>query len=100
NALRYNPTDSSPVQVRVTQQDDMIDIEVRDHGPGIAPEHLEHVTEPFYRADPARARATGGFGLGLYLCKRIVEAHGGTLTVDSVMGRGTSVTALLPPDEV
>jgi len=96
NALRYNPDGASPVRVAARVDSDGIAISVSDHGPGIAPEHIEKVTEPFYRADPARARATGGFGLGLYLCKCIVEAHRGVLLVESVPGQGATVTARLP----
>ena len=100
NALRYNGDSEKPVEVHVASRDADIEIVVRDYGPGIASEHLEHVTEAFYRADPARARATGGFGLGLYLCRRIVDAHGGRLRVESTLGKGTSVIANLPLDEV
>ncbi len=53
---------------------------MRDFGPGVSDEQLAHLAEPFYRADSARQRATGGFGLGLYLCRLIAQAHGGTLT--------------------
>jgi len=70
---------------------------VRDDGEGIAPEHLPFVFERLYRADPSRARATGGAGLGLALVKRLVEAHGGTVAIDSAKGRGTQVTIVLPP---
>jgi signal transduction histidine kinase len=96
NALRYNPTDADPVEVSVDRQHDRLTLSVRDHGPGIPAEHLDYVTEPFYRADPARSRATGGVGLGLYLCRRVVEAHGGELTIDSAPERGTTIRAALP----
>ncbi|HAC87428.1 MAG TPA: sensor histidine kinase, partial [Gammaproteobacteria bacterium] len=49
-----------------------------DHGEGIPEKHLSQITEPFYRADSSRQRNTGGFGLGLYLCRLIAEAHGGS----------------------
>jgi two-component system phosphate regulon sensor histidine kinase PhoR len=65
---------------------------VEDFGEGIAPEHLEKITDPFYRADPSRQRGTGGFGLGLYLCKSIAAAHKGELLVESVVGQGSKVT--------
>jgi signal transduction histidine kinase len=52
---------------------------VRDHGPGVADAQLPHLGEAFYRPDSARQRATGGVGLGLYLCRLIVQAHGGTM---------------------
>jgi signal transduction histidine kinase len=71
-------------------------IRVQDNGAGIPPEHINRVTEPFYRADPARSRATGGVGLGLYLCKRVAEVHGGRLAIDSSVGAGTGVTVILP----
>jgi len=96
NALRYNPPDAKPVNVMASASDKGIEIVVEDHGPGISPEHIEHVTEPFYRSDPARSRATGGFGLGLYLCSRIVEVHGGELKITSPRGRGTLVRVTLP----
>ncbi|MGI9290560.1 MAG: sensor histidine kinase [Gammaproteobacteria bacterium] len=96
NALRYNPEDADPVCVSVRQADQFIDLSVKDHGPGIPPEHVEHVTEPFYRADPARARATGGFGLGLYLCRLIVEAHDGVINVHSLQDQGTTLMVRLP----
>ena len=96
NALRYNPADANPIEVIVSRQGEKLLFSVHDHGPGIPEEHLDYVTEPFYRADPARSRATGGVGLGLYLCSRVVEAHGGKLQIHSEPGFGTRVTAVLP----
>jgi two-component system phosphate regulon sensor histidine kinase PhoR len=74
----------------------MVVLRVRDHGPGIPREHLARVTEPFYRADPARSRSTGGLGLGLYLAKRIAEAHRGSLVIESELGQGTLCTVTIP----
>lgn len=71
-------------------------ITVIDHGEGIAEQHLPHVLEPFYRVDPSRQRDSGGYGLGLYLCRVICEAHGGTLSIDSVLHQGTSVKIKIP----
>ena len=71
-------------------------IAVRDHGPGIAPEHLPRLTERFYRVDVAESRAQGGTGLGLALVKHILNRHGGRLTVESTLGRGATFTAYLP----
>ena len=96
NALRYNPPGTRPVVVSAKFVDGQLLIRVQDHGAGIAPEHINRVTEPFYRADPARSRATGGVGLGLYLCKRVAEVHGGSLAIDSSAGAGTGVTVILP----
>ena len=75
-------------------------ITVADTGVGIAPEHLAHLGERFYRVDSARARRDGGSGLGLSICRSIVEAHGGTLAFASVPGVGTTVTVTLPADKL
>jgi signal transduction histidine kinase len=96
NALRYNPAGAEPVEVRVRVVEGKLRIDVQDHGPGIPAEHVAHVTEPFYRADPARSRSTGGVGLGLYLCKRVAEVHGGSLSIVSSADSGTCVSAVLP----
>jgi two-component system phosphate regulon sensor histidine kinase PhoR len=71
-------------------------VAVRDHGPGIAPEHLPRLTERFYRVDVAESRAQGGTGLGLALVKHILKRHGGRLRIDSVSGKGATFTAHLP----
>ena len=75
-------------------------VAVRDHGPGIAPEHLPRLTERFYRVDVAESRAQGGTGLGLALVKHILNRHGGRLTIASVLGSGATFTAHLPLAEV
>lgn len=69
---------------------------VRDTGPGIAPHHLPRVFERFYRADADRGRGSGGTGLGLAVVKHLVEAHGGSVQVESAPGTGTVVSALFP----
>lgn len=96
NALCHTPPDADGVEVGVLKEGDATVVSVIDHGAGMSPEHVDRATEPFYRADPARCRDTGGFGLGLYLCRRIAEAHGGTLTIASELGEGTTVTLRLP----
>lgn len=96
NALRYTPPGGRPVEVRLSATPDMAEIFICDHGRGMSQHDLARVTEPFYRADPARSRATGGLGLGLYLCRRIAEAHGGSLVVTSELGCGTQVTVRIP----
>jgi signal transduction histidine kinase len=97
NALRYNPPDGEPVEVSVSIVDgSSLKISVQDHGEGIQDNHIERVTEPFYRADPARSRATGGVGLGLYLCRRIAEVHGGKLDIQSSPLAGTRVSVTIP----
>jgi signal transduction histidine kinase len=96
NALQHTPEDAEPPQLLLRQERNRILIQVRDFGTGIERQHLPHLTEPFYRVDPARQRETGGYGLGLYLCRMIAEAHGGTLTIDSAPGKGTLVEVKLP----
>ncbi|MDI3470274.1 MAG: Phosphate regulon sensor protein PhoR (SphS) [Pseudolabrys sp.] len=71
-------------------------VTVRDHGPGIAPEHLPRLTERFYRVDVADSRAQGGTGLGLALVKHVLNRHGGRLSVTSTPGQGATFTVHLP----
>jgi signal transduction histidine kinase len=96
NALCYTPVDGDAVILSVECGPEAISIAVTDRGQGMSPEQVERATEPFYRADAARCRDTGGFGLGLYLCRRIAEAHGGSLEISSAENRGTRVTLRLP----
>ena len=69
---------------------------VRDHGPGIAAEHLPRLTERFYRVDVGESRAQGGTGLGLALVKHILNRHQGSLAIDSKAGEGATFTVRLP----
>jgi two-component system sensor histidine kinase BaeS len=71
-------------------------VAVADTGAGIAPDHLAHVFDRFWRADESRTRDTGGSGLGLAISRQLVEIHGGTLTVDSTLLEGTTFTLTLP----
>jgi len=71
-------------------------VEIRDEGIGIAEEDRAHVFTPFFRADRTEVRASSGLGLGLALARRIVEAHGGTIELESTEGEGTRVTVTLP----
>jgi signal transduction histidine kinase len=75
-----------------------VELIVRDFGPGVDIEQLAHLTEPFYRADGARQRSTGGVGLGMYLCRLVAEAHGGSLEVRNAEP-GLAVTVRLPRGE-
>jgi len=96
NAIRHGR--DNPITVRVAFTDTEVSLEVEDQGEGIAAEHMEHLSEPFYRPDSARQRNTGGFGLGLYLCRLIAQAHGGRLEISSELGVGTRVKIHLPRD--
>ena len=94
NAMRHGR--NRPVVVHVEFSDNEALLQISDSGEGISAEHLKHVKEPFYRVDNSRTRNTGGFGLGLYLCNLIAEAHGGRLLIDSRPGEGTRVSIYLP----
>ncbi|MDT8427856.1 MAG: HAMP domain-containing sensor histidine kinase [Pseudomonadales bacterium] len=94
NAIRYGR--GKPIAVSVQYRNGEAVLTVKDQGEGIAAEHLAHISEPFYRPDSSRQRHTGGFGLGLYLCRLIAEAHGGRLEIHSQLDVGTSVDAFLP----
>lgn len=96
NAHKYSPDPQQPIALAVDVVDDQVRFVVSDHGSGIPPEDLALVFNPFFRGEKSRTRSAGGVGLGLTLAKRIVDAHGGTLTVTSQHGVGTVVTLLLP----
>jgi signal transduction histidine kinase len=82
NALRHAAGAATPPEVFLRHEaDGRIALGVRDHGPGVPPEQLEQLAQAFYRPDGARTRATGGVGLGLYLCRLVAQAHGGELRI-------------------
>jgi len=99
NALRHNhnPADgaTAPPELRLQLHGDELEIEVRDHGPGVPPEHLAQLAQAFYRPDSARQRTTGGVGLGLYLCRLVAQAHGGRLELRNA-SPGLAVRVVLP----
>src|SRR5438445_4919570 len=95
NALRYTSSGGT-VTVSIEEVGNTVVIAVQDTGPGIAPEHLRHLFERFYRAESARDRESGGVGLGLAIVKEIAEAHGGTVRVASEVGKGSVFTVTLP----
>lgn len=95
NALRHTPT-GGVVALRWEGDSGGVRIDVLDTGEGIAPEHLPHLFERFYRADGHRSRARGGAGLGLAIVRWIVEAHGGGITVTSEPNRGSRFSLTLP----
>ena len=96
NALKHTPAGNPPPIVSLKSEGVNIILTVQDFGIGIQEKHIPSLTEPFYRVDPSRQRETGGYGLGLYLCKMIAEAHGGKLQINSKDQVGTTVSFLLP----
>ena len=95
NAVKYSP-EGSEVGVSLEQADDEVVIRVADHGPGIPREHLPRLFERFYRVDKARSRDLGGTGLGLAIVKHIAQVHGGRVSVESTLGRGSTFSLYLP----
>lgn len=96
NAVRHTAPEAV-IRVHAAVDHSEVCITVQDTGDGISPEHLPHVCERFYRVDSARSAGQGGTGLGLSICRSIVEAHGGSLTIESEFGVGTTVTVRLRP---
>ncbi|WP_431274377.1 HAMP domain-containing sensor histidine kinase [Variovorax ureilyticus] len=94
NALRHGAESPQPPHLTLRRAGQGIELEVRDFGPGVEAAQLDRLTEPFYRTDSARQRATGGVGLGMYLCRLVAEAHGGRLSVRNAVP-GLAVTAAL-----
>jgi signal transduction histidine kinase len=95
NAIQHSPPQTQ-VEVRLRKLDGSAQLTIQDCGDGIDPAALPHVFDRFYRGDPSRARATGGAGLGLAICKAAVEKAGGTITLASEPDRGTTATVRLP----
>jgi heavy metal sensor kinase len=94
NAIKY--TLEGKVEIAVQRTGAQAIITVSDTGIGIAPEHLEHIFERFYRVDPDRSRETGGSGLGLSICAAIAHAHGGEIRVESTVDKGSTFEVKLP----
>jgi len=98
NALQYSAPQNQTVQISLRATSAGAVLEVADQGIGIAADELPRLGEAFYRPDSARQRNTGGYGLGLYLCRLICATHAGELRIESVPGQGTRVIVSLPFD--
>jgi signal transduction histidine kinase len=96
NAAKYSLPASGPVEISASRNADAVMICVTDDGVGIPEGDLERVFEPFFRVDRSRSKSTGGYGLGLSICKRVMEAHGGSIAVERQTGRGTSFVLTFP----
>jgi signal transduction histidine kinase len=92
NAVKYSREDSFPIQVTLERISPYVMVTVKDDGIGIPEESLPFIFEPFYRVDKSRSKETGGYGLGLGLCKTIMEAHQGKIAVESEDQQGTKIT--------
>src|SRR5260221_454610 len=95
NAIKYSP-DAQTVEMELSASPEMVTVRVRDHGLGIPREQREKIFERFYRAAGAQPRAVPGLGMGLYIVAEIIKRHGGTIVVDSEVGKGSSFTVTLP----
>lgn len=94
NAVKY--TDEGKISISLTGNQDVVQIKIADTGPGIPPEDLPHLFQKFYRVDNSTTRATGGTGLGLFICKKIVELYNGAIWADSTVGKGSTFYINLP----
>lgn len=95
NAVQYSPP-GSKILLHTENGGDTVRISVQDSGPGISPDQVERIFERFYRGDPSRARRTGGFGLGLAICKALAQAYGGSIAAVNRATGGTEVRVQLP----
>ena len=92
NGIKFSDADSGPVRISAKPQPRQTVVQITDYGIGIPEEELSFVFEPFYRVDKSRSKDTGGYGLGLSLCKTIMEAHNGKIEITSKPGEGTTVS--------
>jgi heavy metal sensor kinase len=97
NAIKYTP-EGGKIEIQLGKSNHAAVVRLRDTGIGIAPEHLPHVFDRFYRVDKARSREEGGTGLGLSIVQSIVTAHGGRIEMSSSPGQGTICTVILPEE--
>jgi two-component system phosphate regulon sensor histidine kinase PhoR len=95
NALRHTG-EGGRITIQTVPESDGVTLSVSDTGSGIAPEHLPRIFERFYRADAGRSREAGGTGLGLAIVRHLVEAHGGMVRAESVVGAGTTIRIFFP----
>lgn len=92
NALKYS---NGKIEIKIVDKQNSVDIIIKDSGVGIREEDLKLIFEPFYRADRSRSRETGGFGLGLSISKKIIDAHNGKIVINSKVNEGTTVVLTL-----
>ena len=95
NAVKFSPQ-GTEILVQCASNDREVVVSVQDHGIGMAPEHMEKVFDRFYQVEPGMCRKGSGAGLGLTICKRIIEGHGGRIWVESTLGKGSTFSFALP----
>jgi signal transduction histidine kinase len=96
NAVKYSLPDSKAIQVTVEARDGGARVRVTDDGVGVPREDADRIFEPFFRVDRSRSKESGGYGLGLSICKRVMEAHGGQIALEPGNGRGSTFTLHFP----
>jgi signal transduction histidine kinase len=96
NAFKYALPDSRPVTIAAVDEPGRVVVRIQDDGPGIPAAERGRLFEPFFRVDPSRSKQTGGYGLGLSICKRIMEAHGGSIAVEATGARGATFVLAFP----
>ncbi len=96
NAVKYSLADSKAIHVTVEARDDGARVRVADDGVGVPREDAERIFEPFFRVDRSRSKESGGYGLGLSICKRVMEAHGGQIALEPGNVRGSTFVLHFP----
>ena len=96
NAVKYTSAHGQVLFAATAQGEGQIALDVQDTGQGIPAQDLPRITERFYRVDKARSRELGGTGLGLAIVKHLIQLHSGTLTIESEVGKGTTIHLTLP----
>jgi signal transduction histidine kinase len=91
NSIKYSLPDSRPVEVSIKKDENAVSVLIQDDGSGIPAQDIPYLFEPFYRVDKSRSKKTGGYGLGLHLCKKIMDAHGGEIKIYNNPRRGITV---------
>merc|ERR1712000_747187 len=96
NAVKYGG--DGTIDFAIESFGDSVKVSVRDHGPGIPPEHIGHLTERFYRVDDSRESSVGGSGLGLAIVKHALEHHDTALDIESTLGKGSTFSFIISPE--
>ncbi|GAB5527733.1 MAG: hypothetical protein Roseis2KO_56050 [Roseivirga sp.] len=96
NAVKFSAHQQQPVAIELLQDTGHVTVNITDHGIGIPEKELPHILEPFYRVEQSRSKKTGGYGLGLSIVQKVVNAHKGKLSIRSNEGSGTKVSVELP----